>query len=58
MNDKKQELIDTLLAISVVAKRLATNLAKEEKKHGAYDGIGKRPECAYRCIAKVHITND
>lgn len=29
-----KELIDTLLAISVVAKRLATNLAKEELKNG------------------------
>lgn len=29
MNSKTKELIDTLLAISVVSKRLATNLAKE-----------------------------
>ena len=31
-----KELIDTLLAISEVAKRLATNLAKEELKNGNY----------------------
>lgn len=37
MNSKTKELIDTLLAISVVAKRLATNLAKEEKRNGSND---------------------
>ena len=34
MNRKNQELIDTLMAISVVSKRLAKNLAKEDKHNG------------------------
>lgn len=33
MNSKTRELIDTLLAISVVSKRLAANLAKTNYVH-------------------------
>lgn len=57
MNGKTKELIDTLLAISVVAKRLATNLAKEEKKHGAYDENHQRIVCPYCCAAGVYGTD-
>jgi hypothetical protein len=52
-----KELIDTLLAISVVAKRLATNLAKEELKNGTHDENYQRPVCPYCCTAGVHGTD-
>lgn len=32
-----EELIDTLIAISVVAKRLAANLRKQNKENGGKD---------------------
>ena len=32
-----EELIDTLIAISVVAKRLAANLRKQNTEHGGKD---------------------
>ena len=58
MNRKNQELIDTLMAISVVSKRLAKNLAKEDKHNGSDDGTGKRPECTYCCITEIHVADN
>ncbi|MCM1508465.1 MAG: hypothetical protein NC177_15250 [Ruminococcus flavefaciens] len=57
MNSKHREMIDTLLAISEAAKRLAIKLAKEEKKHGAYDEDHQRIICPYCCTAGVHGTD-
>ena len=57
MTSNTKELIDTLLAISVVAKRLATNLAKEEKKYGTHDENHQRACCPYCCAAGVNGTD-
>ena len=58
MNGNTKELIDTLLAISVVAKRLATKLAKEEKYNGAHDEDHKRTFCPYCRSAGIHGKNN
>ena len=57
MNGNTKELIDTLLAISVVAKRLATNLAKEAMKNVTHDENHQRTCCPYCCAARVHGTD-
>lgn len=57
MNAKTQELVDTLLAISIVSKRLAKNLTKEALKHGSDDGTGKYAECAHCRAAEVHAAD-
>ena len=57
MNGKTKELIDTLLAISVVSKRLATNLAKEARKSGTHDENHQRIGCPYCCAAGAYGTD-
>lgn len=48
MNHTTKELIDTLLAISVVSQRLAKKLSREEKKNGTHNESHKCTVCPYR----------
>ena len=57
MNEKTRELVNTLLAISIVSKRLAKNLTKEALKHGCDDGTGKCTECAHCRTAEVRCAD-